>query len=248
MIAGSDGHAAHVGRIGRVSSPQKRVRRIFGHGSWFPRLGLTLGHAKLSHLFAKMIVMEISRNLFVCTWCARRFPRRCPTGRKPHYCSASCRQRAFECRRRGRIIMAHPRPDNSRVSYSRVSFEGARGAHWRIYHALRTEGFPDARGRRQTLCGTWAKAAKPRFDDPVVRLARCRTCQWIAASFPAPTRRFDPPSECSSLRALTTLLRGPLLLGDQAELAQAAAQLLTFVGPPLPTHGDEGTNGQSTAA
>lgn len=192
--------------------------------------------------------MEISRNLFACTWCSTQFPRRCPTGRKPHYCSATCRQRAFECRRRGRVIMAHPKPDPALTKYERVAFEAAKGLRWRVCHALRTEGFPDSLRRRQTLCGTWARTNGISFDDPVIRLPRCRTCAAIAEQFPAPTRRFNASSESSSLRALTGLLRGPLLLHDQLALTEAATQLLRFVGPPSQRRGDEGIHDLSIAS
>jgi hypothetical protein len=45
--------------------------------------------------------MENTDGTFTCHWCANPFVRRYLTGRKPHYRTATCRQRAYEHRRRG---------------------------------------------------------------------------------------------------------------------------------------------------
>jgi hypothetical protein len=150
--------------------------------------------------------MEVEPNVFSCLWCASTFPRRYLVGRKPHYCSATCRQRAYEERRRGARYAGKPASTFltrlDRRPPPPAAHESGRNHGTR--HALRPAGLPDRWRRRPTLCGTWASPVRPRFDV-ANRNDRhiCEVCHWLAGLFPPP-RRVDPVIDVA---ALTQLIR-----------------------------------------
>ncbi|MDH4146469.1 MAG: hypothetical protein OEY23_15010, partial [Acidimicrobiia bacterium] len=136
-----------------------------------------------------------TRNHFTCLWCSEQFKRRRPIGRKPHYCSASCRQRAYEARRRQLHRAGFPQP----APPTSTGFPGAdlhprhvpgygMARRGRIAHAQRPESFPDGRGFLATLCGAWASPTTrtwAQFLATPSEMARpCKTCSRIAAAFP----------------------------------------------------------------
>src|SRR5262245_35483304 len=54
--------------------------------------------------------MQITHTRFACEWCGIEFGRRSLFGRRPLYCTQTCRQRAYEERRRGASYGGLPKP------------------------------------------------------------------------------------------------------------------------------------------
>jgi hypothetical protein len=149
--------------------------------------------------------MENPDGTFTCHWCASSCARRYLTGRKPHYCNASCRQRAYEHRRRGAQYPGYPFPATVPTP-RRPPLQFEAGRYYRLRHALRPAGLPDQRGHRPTLCGAWALATRPRFGDPLDSRARyCATCQTIAEQHPPP-RSVDPSTDLAVVTHQVTRL------------------------------------------
>jgi hypothetical protein len=149
--------------------------------------------------------MEHADGTFTCHWCATNFPRRSHTGRKPHYCTATCRQRAYEHRRRGARYPSHPWPA-ALPARKPAPKRYEMGRHYRLRHALRPAGLPDQRGRRETLCGAWAHTMLKRFGDRLTGPERyCHTCHTITQQHP-PTRPIDPPTDLAVITHLITRL------------------------------------------
>ncbi len=151
--------------------------------------------------------MEIDRNVFACNWCGCTFDRRVLLGRKPHYCGAVCRQRAYESRRRGALEPARPAPaPTPRVHPLPVRYEA--GLTRRRTHALRRSGPVDRTGRRTTLCGASARTSRQAFGDNPRTTGRvpCKTCHRLAERFP-PSRRIDPPVELAHVANAIQSLR-----------------------------------------
>jgi hypothetical protein len=168
--------------------------------------------------------MELeTRNQFACLWCSQTFARRHLNGRKPHYCSATCRQRAYEERRRGARFPTHAKPlipPQSRVRPRHYES----GRNYGVRHALRPAGLPDRHGRRPTLCGAWASHARVPFGASTGLAEHlCRTCSAVAHRHP-PSRALDPPTD---LAVLTHLIR-------RLEPTAEHADLFTYCGvnPP----------------
>jgi hypothetical protein len=135
-----------------------------------------------------------------CARCGIVFPRRHRTGRRPIYCSHTCRQRAYEARRRAAYhhhlgTPAPPRPTNPFTTFYEA---GRRGG---IRHALRPDQPVNLDRRRQTLCGThvWT-LSRHRFGVANPPLGRdCRTCSAIAAAYPL-TRPVDPSPDLAEIK------------------------------------------------
>lgn len=150
--------------------------------------------------------MEIRHNHFACNWCGTTFDRRVICGRKPHYCGPTCRQRAYEARRRAAHQHALPaRVDSPRRSPPPIRYEGG-VTRWHS-HALRRTGPVDLSGRRTTLCGASARTSRiPFFDQHDKLWPACRTCCRLADQFP-PDRQIDPPVELAHVGNLVESLR-----------------------------------------
>ncbi|MFN0088790.1 MAG: hypothetical protein ACKVWR_00750 [Acidimicrobiales bacterium] len=149
--------------------------------------------------------MEIARNTFACRWCATVFARRSRCGRKPHYCGRSCRQRAYEHRRRGRreaglprLTVAAPIP----AAPHRRAYES--GSNFGLRHALRPDGIADRRRQRPTLCGALARPIPPPFAP--FHSGACRTCRRVAERYP-PARELQVSNDLALVSALLGRLR-----------------------------------------
>ncbi len=90
-------------------------------------------------------------------------------------------------------------------------------------HQLRTEGVPDPRRFRPTLCGTYAKPL-PIHSQHSHRPA-CGTCRRVARRHP-PARYFDPATDIAVLRSLVARFRVP---GD--DQSAIVAELLGYCSP-----------------
>ena len=172
--------------------------------------------------------METDVDQFICLWCGTTFQRRYLVGRKPCYCHRSCRQRAYEARRRAALVAAHPQarpaiPRRPRPPH----YEAGRRRH--IVHALRPDGLPDPFGRRITLCGTYAAGIRPPYG-PLYEHGRrhCRTCDRIVGGHPPP-RPIDPPRDLAVLTNLARRLQADLLTG--ADTDSTAAAIVAFCWP-----------------
>jgi hypothetical protein len=174
--------------------------------------------------------METTRDHFTCLWCGTAFLRRHPCGRKPCYCTHTCRQRAYEARRRGLHDPGRPAaapPSRSSTLPTRRSYEAGRRYHLR--HALRPDGLPDPAGRRVTLCGTYAAPIRPPFDLPDRSPHRhCHVCLGIAARHPPP-RTIEPSRDLATLTNLASRLRADLVTG--VDLRPTAVALVTYCWP-----------------
>lgn len=179
--------------------------------------------ASLSHLVWTMDGMELERGVFRCDHCGEEFPRRNLCGRKPQYCTRSCRQRSYEARRR--LQLRHGRPVTELVAAHGwlrrpVTYEPGTSRGRR--HLLRPEGMPDPRRFRPTLCGTYARAlpfnVTPRSGD------HCGTCTRVADRHP-PDRPFDASTDAAVLRTLAARLRVP------RETSEVVDRLLDYCCP-----------------
>lgn len=185
----------------------------------------------LSHVIVKVGRMELQRNVFSCERCRSAFPRRCRSGRKPLYCSVSCRQRAYEARRRGALQIGLPAPPPRwPKSPKSPGYVGGHGPRRKIHHALRPSGVPNGR-RLATLCGTWAFDSGYRFGLPQRRAKTCQTCSRIAQLGPVP-RWIDSHLELPAVSALAARLIAPLTAKDDLALRTAAADLTAVLVQP----------------
>ncbi len=151
--------------------------------------------------------MQLDRGTYRCDHCGDHFPRPNLCGRKPSYCGRTCRQRAYEHRRRGQLRVGLPtidlvpaRPDPRRTP--RYEAGASRGR----FHQLRPEGLPDPRRRRPTLCGTYARPL-PANAHPA-KMHPCRTCRRVADRHPAASFH-DPAADVAVLRTVLARLRHP---------------------------------------
>ncbi|MEZ5234042.1 MAG: hypothetical protein R2749_15235 [Acidimicrobiales bacterium] len=166
--------------------------------------------------------MELAPNHYACERCGITFPRRYRTGRRPHYCTRTCRQRAYEARRRGAehhrlptpelaFPPAADRPDHSPGPHC---YEPGRGR--RRIHALQPDGPPDRRNRRPTLCGTTARDLKQQrsFNRGPYSVPTCRTCSDIATRYPL-AKPVQPPTELARIKHLLRNTRHRIARGDK---------------------------------
>ena len=182
----------------------------------------------MSHPLRNFDRMELEHNHFACVWCGHHFQRRSYTGRKPHYCSATCRQRAYEARRRGYLEPSRPAPPPLQP-IERPAYQAAVARGFQMSHAVRPAGFTDKRRRLLTLCGTWARPLPHAFRSHNAIGRPCLTCSSIATAHP-PLRPFNPVFDLAALRALAARLKPPLRRGDPAALGLAARELLQYAG------------------
>jgi hypothetical protein len=177
----------------------------------------------MSHLRRTVPLMQIELGLYVCQWCAHRFPRRHHLGRKPVYCGRTCRQRAYEARRRAALVAGHPRLPPIHRSRAAPAYEGGRNGP--LIHALRPDGFPARNGYRQGLCGAWAHAIRPTFGYVRQPDRNSRSCSAIAQRYP-PVRAVDPARDVAVLTTLVGRLRPEL-----ADLPSAVGHLVEYCWP-----------------
>ena len=151
-----------------VPSPTFRHRRKAegpGSGTRFPRQSPTERRRASTRSDCHTggvpsALMETQPDRYVCSWCACAFRRRFLAGRKPVYCRRTCRQRAYEARRRGALVPQHPRPTPLPPRRDPPAYEaGRRGL---LTHALRPDGYPGRYNARQTLCGACGPSSSVR--------------------------------------------------------------------------------------
>ncbi|MFN0028707.1 MAG: hypothetical protein ACKV2O_16225 [Acidimicrobiales bacterium] len=151
--------------------------------------------------------MELAYRVFGCERCGREFEPKA-LGRRPLYCSRTCRQRAYEARRRAAVHHRLLTPTLTPVLPSGVPsrrppvpprYEGGRNR--KILHALRPDGPANHNGERPTLCGTYCLPHPGRryFGDPQSHQRPCRTCDEVTGRFPL-THPIDPSADLSHLK------------------------------------------------
>jgi hypothetical protein len=182
--------------------------------------------------------MRLGHDLFGCEYCGLEFERRFRRGRHPHYCSRTCRQRAYESRRRGAYVLGLPKaplPRPKRTRTYRPAYET--GVKYPVRHALRPDGAPDRFNGRPTLCGTRAHTSPVRFEPWLREIPgqrTCRTCWAIAERFPAIAPP-DAPNDLARARHLFGRLRAAVARrGSDTELRTAVASVLAQLESAVP--------------
>jgi hypothetical protein len=173
-----------------------------------------------------------------CARCGIVFPRRHLSGRRPIYCGRTCRQRAYEARRRAayHLHLLLPLEPPRRTDPRTLLYEAGRRNG--VRHALRPDQPPTSDHRRQTLCGThlWSMSTR-RFGSPLPGLGRdCKTCAAVATAHPL-AQPLDPSPDLARLKHVLLAHRGRWLAGDTAAAKTTLGQLYTAgIGPdgPLP--------------
>lgn len=180
------------------------------------------------------MVLDERSQTYACEWCAAHFRRRFGWGRRPLYCTRTCRQRAYEERRRGAFKLGLPAPTFVPSGKLRPTYErGAALYPNRASHALRPDGPADAAGRRAALCGAMVRATPFAFHltDP----ANCSTCFAVAKRFP-PSRHIDSRNDLGTLTAMIGALRGAHRASD-AMVRATVGMLLGQAGAPAGSFG-----------
>ena len=174
--------------------------------------------------------MQLSDYEYVCDWCSNQFPRRHNHGRRPVYCDRTCRQRAYENRRRGANAVGLPRPtvaDRGESKCKRYQ-AGVGGGYLDVAHALRPDGAADHIGFRPTMCGTYVKPSIRPFYEGYLR--NCETCEGVVRGFPA-ERNIDPLAEVGTATALIRLLAAARRASEPVLRAQVDEMLAIFGAP-----------------
>jgi hypothetical protein len=178
--------------------------------------------------------MQLSELEFICEWCGRPFARRHLRGRCPLYCTRTCRQRAYEERRRGAIALGlpkaivmerlHPTPKHYQA--------GMGGQYMDVAHAVRPDGCADKIGFRPTLCGTSVNPVNRPFYAHVTGRGKknCGTCARVAQRFPL-EHRIDPVSDIGTATALIGMLRATRHAPEPV-LREHVDQMLSCFGAP----------------
>jgi hypothetical protein len=178
--------------------------------------------------------MQLSEVEFACEWCGNHFVRRHQRGRHPLYCTRSCRQRAYEERRRGAYTLGlpkatmvdwlHPTPKHYQA--------GMGGQYLTIAHALRPDGAADRIGWRPALCGARVRPANRPFyvQGPLSGNRNCETCTSVAHRFP-PQHRIEPLSDIGTVLAMIARLRAARPAPEPTVRA-LVDQLLACFGAP----------------
>ncbi len=186
--------------------------------------------------------MRLIRDQFVCEYCNTDFRRAHRRGRHPHYCGRTCRQRAYEARRRGAYVLGLPRAPLPRREPSRTwrhAYET--GKNVMVRHALRPDGVADLTGARPTLCGTRAWVTTVAFE-PWLRVPAGHhaydTCWAIAERFPA-TSVVDVSNDLARARHVVGRLRAVVATSPppddvRAAVADALGWIDTALPPPHP--------------
>jgi hypothetical protein len=176
--------------------------------------------------------MEISEDRFVCEWCAHPFARRYERGRRPLYCGHTCRQRAYEERRRGAWMVGLPKPTVTRRlrPLPKHYQSGVGGEKHRVVHAMRPDGAADYIGFRPTLCGARVKPSPFPFYEQATRRSHCETCTRVARDWP-PERNIDPVGDVGTATSLIGMLRATRFAPEPILRAQVDELLAAFGAP-----------------
>jgi hypothetical protein len=176
--------------------------------------------------------MEIGYDDFACEWCAKGFVRRYQRGRRPLYCGRTCRQRAYEERRRGAWALGLPKPTMTRRlrTHPKHYQSGTGGRMGTVVHALRPDGAADFIGFRPTMCGTRVKPSPHPFYEHANRRRHCETCTRVATQFP-PERDIDPVADVGTALSLIGTLRATRFAPEAILRAQVDEMLATFGAP-----------------
>ena len=178
--------------------------------------------------------MQLTEFKFRCEWCGIDFSRRHAHGRRPLYCKRTCRQRAYEERRRGAFALGLPKATMFELLHPdpKLYQAGMGGEYQHVTHALRPDGYADTIGFRPTLCGTRVKPSNRPFY-PVISLSctrNCVTCTRVANQFPL-ERRIDPLSDIGTATAMIGMLRAARG-SPETVLREQVDQLLSVFGAP----------------
>jgi hypothetical protein len=178
--------------------------------------------------------MQLSEFKFRCEWCGVDFSRRHPRGRRPLYCKRTCRQRAYEERRRGAFALGLPKATMFERLHPdpKLYQAGMGGEYQHIAHALRPDGYADTIGFRPSLCGARVNPSnRPFYPDASLSGRRnCVTCARVANRFPL-ERRIDPLSDIGTATAMIGMLRATRG-SPEAVLREQVDQLLSVFGSP----------------
>ena len=178
--------------------------------------------------------MQVTEIGFVCEWCGVAFVRPHLRGRCPLYCKRTCRQRAYEERRRGAFALGLPKV----TMFDRLHPEpklyqaGTGGEYQHVVHALRPDGCADSIGFRPALCGSRVNPSNRAFYAGVTTSGRrnCATCTRVANQFPL-ERRIDPLSDIGTTTALIGMLRATRGAPEPV-LREQVDQMLSVFGAP----------------
>jgi hypothetical protein len=162
-----------------------------------------------------------------CARCGNVFPRPHDRGRRPIYCTRTCRQRAYEARRRAAYRHHLRLPALPRRARGDAWFHEA-GRRGGIRHALRPDQPRRHDRARQTVCGThvWAMS-RHRFGMPDPKIGRdCKVCTRIVQAYPL-CRPLDPAPDLAELKHILLAHRAGFLTDDPLVLREAFDHLYT---------------------
>lgn len=188
--------------------------------------------------------MEIAYRRFACERCGHEFQPKA-LGRRPLYCGRTCRQRAYEARRRAavhhRILTPSLTPILTLIRPTAISprrpplsppprYEG--GRRRQLLHALRPDGPANVSGERPTLCGTYSLPHPGRryFGDPQSHIKACQTCTDVAQRFPL-TQAIDPPADLSHIKHVLAGGLNGFLMGDHHRQTTTLLYLYRLLHP-----------------
>jgi hypothetical protein len=173
--------------------------------------------------------MQLSEFDFVCEWCGKPFIRPHMRGRRPLYCTRTCRQRAYEDRRRGACRLGLPKPTVPQWLHPEPTRyqAGIGGPYLNVTHAMRPDGPADCTGFRPTLCGAVVKPSPRSFYENDTR-RNCETCTRVAQRFKLP-RRIEPISDIGTATSLFGRLRAARFAPDD-ELRREVDQVVATFG------------------
>ena len=176
--------------------------------------------------------MQLSEHELVCEWCGEGFVRRHERGRRPIYCDHTCRQRAYENRRRGANVIGLPKATTvERLHPDPKHYQsGAGGEYLNVLHAIRPDGCADYIGFRPTLCGTRVKPSPWPFYEQADAGGHCETCTRVARLFP-PERNIDPVGDVGTATALIRMLASARGASESVLRAQVDEMLAAFGAP-----------------
>lgn len=178
--------------------------------------------------------MQLSEFNFRCEWCGVDFIRAHERGRRPLFCRRTCRQRAYEERRRGALALGLPRATMFELVHPDPKHyqAGVGGEYQHVVHALRPDGCADNIGFRPALCGSRVKPCNRPFyiGFPLSCRINCITCSKVADQFPL-ERRIEPLSDIGTATALIGMLRAARWAPEPVLRAQVDQMLSVFGAP-----------------